>query len=295
MPTQVEAAPRRPAKGVRDVQGHRGGGRLAPENTIPGFLAGVEAGLTGFELDTRLTADGQVVVWHDKTLRPDKCIPTDPALLGARLDHLTMAELRTVDVGSLARPDLPDQRVLPGTRMSTLTEVLDACAEPAARAWWTIEIKVDPRDEREVGNRELLVDSVLAAIHDAGIEERCYVHSFDWAVLELARELDPALRRSALAIDGLTYAPNSAWLGSVRWEEHGADLPSAAAAAGAQVVSPHHTSVDELLVDRAHELGLGVLPWTVNDPSDLLRMKDVGVDGVVTDFPVRAVQLLKDA
>ncbi|HET7398432.1 MAG TPA: glycerophosphodiester phosphodiesterase family protein [Intrasporangium sp.] len=294
MPEQVEAAAR-PSRRVRDVQGHRGGGRLGPENTIPGFLAGVQAGLTGFELDTRLTADGQVVVWHDKTLRADKCIPADPALIGARVDEVTMAQLRTVDVGSLARPGLPDQRILPGTRMSTLPEVLEACAEPAAGAWWTVEIKVDPRDEREVANRRVLVDGVLTAIHQAGIEDRCYVHSFDWAVLELARDLDPVLPRSALAIDGLTYAAGSAWLGSVRWEEHRGDLPSAAAAAGAKVVSPHHTSCDQPLVDRAHELGLGVLPWTVNDPSDLLRMKEIGVDGLVTDFPTRAVELLHDA
>ncbi|MHB1474865.1 MAG: glycerophosphodiester phosphodiesterase family protein [Dermatophilaceae bacterium] len=88
-------------------------------------------------------------------------------------------------------------------------------------------------------------------------------------VLDLARELDQDLPRSAMAVDGVTYAPGSAWLGSVRWEEHGSDLPAAAAALGAQVVAPHHSSCDRAFVGRAHELGLGVLAWTVNEPDDL--------------------------
>ncbi|HEU5145054.1 MAG TPA: glycerophosphodiester phosphodiesterase family protein [Dermatophilaceae bacterium] len=280
------------ASGVFDVEGHRGARGLVPENILPSFLAAFEAGVTGVELDVRLTADGQVVVWHDPTLQPDKC-RSDRGLVGARVDELTLAQLQTVDVGSLTLPAFPRQQPAPGARIATLAGLLADCADPAPDVWWTIELKVDPTDPRERGTRRQLVEGVLQAIHDGGIEERCFVHSFDWAVLDLARELDPTLLRSALAVVGHTYHEGSEWLGSIRWEDHGPDLAAAAAALGAQVVSPHFLTCDRPFVERAHELGLGVLPWTVNEPEDLRRMVEVGVDGLVTDYPDLAVSLLR--
>lgn len=279
------------ASGRFDVEGHRGARGLAPENVLPSFLAAFEAGVTGVELDVRLTADGQVVVWHDPTLQADKC-RSDEGLLGARVDELTLAQLQTVDVGSLTLPAFPRQQAAPGARILTLAELLAECAEPAPEVWWTIEVKVDPTDPRERATRRRLVEGVIQSIHDAGIEDRCFVHSFDWAVLDLSRELDPTLLRSALAVVGQTYREGSEWLGSLRWEDHGPDLAGAAAAAGAQVVAPHFVTCDRGFVDRAHELGLGVLPWTVNEPDDLRRMIGAGVDGLVTDYPDRAVALL---
>lgn len=283
----VGARPGPWALGSLDIEGHRGARGLVPENILPSFLAAFAAGVTGVELDVRLTADGEVVVWHDPTLQADKCL-SDQGLVGARVDELTLAQLQSVDVGTLTLPAFPDQQPAPGARISTLKQLLADCAEVAPHAWWTIELKVDPRDPRERATRGQLVDGVLEAIHEGGIAERCFVHSFDWAVLDLARELDSTLLRSALAVVGQTYRQGSEWLGSVRWEDHGDDLPGAAAAVGAQVVSPHFSSCDGPFVQRAHELGLGVLPWTVNEPEDLRRMIDVGVDGLVTDYPDRA-------
>lgn len=283
----VGARPGPWALGSLDIEGHRGARGLVPENILPSFLAAIDAGATGVELDVRLTADGEVVVWHDPTLQADKCLSAE-GLVGARVDELTLAQLRTVDVGTLTLPAFPEQRPAPGASISTLAELLDACAERAPDLWWTIELKVDPSDPREAATRRQLVEGVLQAIHDGRVEDRCFVHSFDWAVLDLARDLDPDLLRSALAVVGHTYRPGSEWLGSVRWEDHGDDLAAAAAAIGAHVVSPHFLSCDRPFVQRAHELGLGVLPWTVNEPEDLRRMIDVGVDGLVTDYPDRA-------
>lgn len=280
------------ASGGLDVEGHRGARGLAPENVLPSFLAAFAAGVTGVELDVRLTADGQVVVWHDPILQADKCVSYE-GLVGARVDALTLAQLKSVDVGSLTLPAFPDQQPAPGARISTLAELLADCADVAPHVWWTIELKVDPRDPRELATRRQLVEGVLEAIHRGGIADRCFVHSFDWAVLDLARELDATLLRSALAVVGQTYRQGSEWLGSVRWEDHLDDLPGAAAALGAQVVAPHFSSCDQPFVERSHELGLGVLPWTVNEPDDVRRMIDVGVDGLVTDYPDRALAIAR--
>lgn len=272
------------------IQGHRGARGVVPENTIPSFRAAVDAGATGIELDVRLTGDGQVIVWHDPTLQADKCLMTDVDYTDARVDELTLAQLRTVDVGTRTLAAFPHQATHPEARISTLAEVFEACADH--ELWWTVELKVDPGDQAEVASRPQLVDGVLAAIHDTGLETHSLVHSFDWAVLDLARTLDPTLLRSALAVVGQTYAPGSEWLGSVRWEDHGTDLAGAAAAVGAQVVSPHFLTCDAAFVSAAHAVGLAVLPWTVNEPADIARVLEAGVDALVTDYPARAVAIL---
>lgn len=279
------------ASGRFDVEGHRGAAGLAPENTVAGFLAAFEAGATGVELDVRLSADGHVVVWHDPTLRADKC-RSDAGLVGARVDELTLAQLQTVDVGSLTAPEFPHQRAAPGARILTLLQLLEACGDWAPDVWWTIEVKVDPTDHRSRATRSQLVEEVMAVVHRVGVARRCFIHSFDWAVLDAARDLDPGVLRSALAEVGDTYRPGSAWLGSVRWEDHRDDLAGAAAALGAHVVAPDFGACDRDFVTRAHDLGLGVLPWTVNEPDDQHRMVEIGVDGFITDYPDRALALL---
>ena len=288
------AAPPGPwAAGGFDVQGHRGARGLVPENTVPSFLAAVAAGCSGVELDVRLTADRHVVVWHDARVQADKCVFTGPDLTGARIDELTVEQLRTVDVGRRTLAAYPRQAPAPGAKIVTLAELFDAVLPVAPHLWWTIEVKVDPTDPREVATRPALVEAVLASVHRAGVAGRCFVHSFDWSVLELAARLDPGVPRSALAVVGATFAPASPWLGPVDFRAHDGDLAAAARAAGASVVSPHfHTCTTEF-VAGAHRLGLAVLPWTVNAPGDLRRMRAAGVDGVVTDDPDVAVALLR--
>ena len=266
-----------------DLQGHRGARGLAPESTGASFDAAVAAGVTGVELDVRLTRDGDVVVWHDPTLQADKCTFTGEDLTGARVDELSLAQLRTADIGALTLPAFPRQAAAPGSTMLTLDELLERYAD-RADAWWTIEVKCDPTDPREAATREELTGKVVEAIIAAGVEERSFVHSFDWAVLELAERLDPSLLRSALLAGPEQYQPGSPWIGTVDPREHD-DVQAAVAALGAVVLSPHHQWCEPAFVERAHAVGLGVLPWTVNEPDDHARVRAAGVDGLVTDVP----------
>ncbi|WP_347355030.1 glycerophosphodiester phosphodiesterase family protein [Intrasporangium sp.] len=281
------------ADGTIDVEGHRGARGLAPENTLAGVRACIESGASAVEIDVRLTADGHIVLWHDPVLRPGTCRCTAGDLAGARIDALTLEQLRTVDIGSTGHPRFPGQRLDPTARFVTLHEVLTVGVALAPQIWWTIEVKVDPGHPASLATRPALVEGVLAEIHEHGIAKRCFVHSFDWGVLELASRLDPLPLRSALVEVGKTYAPGTPWLGSVRWEQHREDLPGAVAELGACVVGPEYVDVDARLVRRAHDLGIAVLTWTVNEPADLLRMRDLGVDGIVTDYPDRALGLLR--
>ncbi len=279
------------AGGQMDIEGHRGARGLVVENTLPSVTAALEAGATGIEIDVRLTADGHVVVWHDPVLLPEKCRSTRGNLIGARVDELTLDQLRTVDVGSQTLPEFTTQRAAPGAQIATLAEVIALGESYASNTWWTVEVKIDPTDKREVDRREQLVEATLAAVHQVGVDRRCFVHSFDWAVLDLSRELDPGVLRSALTV-ARHFSVGSPWTGSVDPAEYDEDLISGVAALGASVVSPGFALVDADLVRRAHALDIGVLTWTVNESDDLTRMLDLGVDGIVTDYPDRALELV---
>ncbi|WP_323100119.1 glycerophosphodiester phosphodiesterase family protein [Intrasporangium sp. YIM S08009] len=289
----AEAPSRGPwASGRFDVEGHRGAKGLVVENTLASFTAAFDAGVTGVELDVRLTADGELVVWHDPVLLPLKCRAASPELVGRRVDELTLEQLRTVDVGSQGLAGFPGQRTDPGARIPTLREVVGHGLDRAPHVWWTIELKVDPRDRTEVARRDELLDGVLDVVHDLGVDDRCFVHSFNWSVLERAREVAPDVARSALVESGVTWVPGSPWTGGVDVAAHGDDVAAGAAEVGAHVLSPEHVLVDAALVDRAHDLGLGVLPWTVNDPDHVRAVVAAGVDGLVSDYPDRALAVV---
>ncbi|MCU1538190.1 MAG: hypothetical protein JWP82_2541 [Humibacillus sp.] len=296
MPSGVAVQSRAPGSAHRwrargfDVQGHRGAKGLVVENTLESITAAHEAGATGIELDVRLSSDGEVVVWHDSHLLAQK-VRSDEGLVGARVADLTLAQLRTVDVGSQTIETFPGQRPAPGAHLATLAEVLTLGLGTTGDVWWTVELKVDPTDPREVATRPLLVAAVLENLHDAGMDAHCFVHSFDWAVLEVSCALAPAVARSALVEAGTTWVLGSPWTGTVRVEDH-PDVCVGAAEVGAHVIAPEHVLVDGAFVQRANALGLGVLPWTVNDLDRMRALVDLGVDGVVTDYPDRARRLV---
>lgn len=288
------------------VQGHRGARGLVVESTLAGFARAWELGVGGVELDVLLTADDQVVVWHDPVLLPDKVRCEAADYVGALVAELTLEQLRTVDVGSRTLAAFPGQQPVPGARIPLLREVFDAAAAAGWAGWFTVEIKSVPSLPALVPKRDRLVAEAMAQIHAAGVAQRSLVHSFDWAVLQFAEREDPSLLRSALASYAETFVPDSPWLGGLEYADFGGDLVAAVVALGAQVVSPAYqhrpgTSLrdadfalacDGDFVARAHESGLAVLPWTVNEIPDAAALLAVGVDGLVTDYPDRMLPLL---
>jgi len=249
---------------------HRGNRVACPENTLAAFRRALEDGADLLETDLYLSADGAFVCIHDPTL--DRT--TDGR---GPVEARTLAGLKAVSA-SCGRPEFAAERI------PTLAEVFQACAD-VPDLWWVVEVKLDPTDPREVATRHTLLDGVLGEINAAGLRERTFVHSFDWAVLELSHRLDPQVPRSALAEVGDTWRPGSPWTGRVRWEDHNGDLASAAAELGVAVLSPDAPGCDAGLVAGAHDRGIAVLPWTVNDLAEVDRLAAAGVRWIVTDDP----------
>jgi glycerophosphoryl diester phosphodiesterase len=253
-----------------EVQGHRGAKGLRPENTLPGFAHAFETGVDAVELDVGLTADGVLVLHHDQALNRRICAGSEYA--GRRIRELTLAQIKTVDAGRTS------PHPLPGTPIPTLEEVCGLLDRYDPRPLLAIEVKTDPGWSRaEVVE---CVAEVARVVRAYGMQDRSRILGFDWRVLTAARRLAPEFGRVALA-ERKTLAPGSEWL-----EGRSADdWISGAADVHADMISPEDVITSPEVVRDAHEAGLGVAVWTVNEPPEMERFLDLGVDAIITDRP----------
>ena len=269
-----------------ELQGHRGARGLFPENTVDGFQAAFALGVTAFELDVGMTADGVVVVTHDLALNPD--IARDPtgAWLpdrGPTIRSLTYEALRQYDVGRL-RPGsdyaalYAEQRPIDGARIPSLAMVLAAVPQ----AFFNIEIKTDPRYPGDTVRPEILAEAVLREIDTADAGDRVMIESFDWRGPRHVRTLRPAMRLAWLTRDETVRHAEKWWDRDVS-----GTVPAAVAVEGGDTWAPHYPDLTRDALDEAHALGLKVIPWTVNDPAAIARLIDWGVDGLISDYPNR--------
>ncbi len=295
-----------------DVQGHRGARGLKPESTLPSFESALDELVTTLELDLHFTADGRLVVWHDPFVDPAKCRlgegappgapdPDDPA---TPADDLRISALTFAELGAYRCDRNPDPQAFPaqdslGTDLAgdryefiALEELFDFVdlyvesgakddeqRQHASRVRYNIETKRVPASPELIGDdfdgvtAGAFEQALLDLIDERGIVDRVTVQSFDhrslWAI---------AATGSDVQLSALTPG---------RAAPDFADL----AARGAQVWSPNFRAVDAESLAAAREAGLLVLPWTVNDPADMRRLAELGVDGLITDRPDLARRL----
>lgn len=297
-----------------DIQAHRGGLGLVSESTLAAFANALELGVTTLEMDTQITRDNIAVVTHDRQISNKKCLDTQPVsegdpqypYVGKYIKDLTLAQVKTLDCGSLALPDFPEQRLVPGATMPTLKEVLALVnSYQAEGVLLNIETKVEAGTPQETAPRELFVKTVLGEIHAAGLLKQATIQSFDWGALMLVKELEPGLPVIALT-NGQQFLQAgmpgaSPWLGGIDIDDFDGDLVRAVVSFGADAISPVHgdpqnghygdpgyieyTTPD--LVDQAHAAGLKVIPWTLDDEATMNRQLENRVDGMITDYPDR--------
>lgn len=297
-----------PASAI-ELQGHRGARGLMPENTLPAFEAGIAAGVDVLELDTGITSDGHVVVRHDIRLSPDKARDGDGnwvAAPGPLIHALTLAELRRYDVGR-ARPDsstarhFRGQAAIDGTPIPTLAEVLALGRRPGNdQLRFNIETKLTPLAPDDTVAPDVFARTLLDAITTAGVADRVTIQSFDWRTLRIVRRLAPAIPTVCLTaerdwLDNLQIGQPGAspWTAGIDVDDHDGSPAQAVKAAGCAVWSPYFRDLTPPRLAEAHAHGLQVVVWTVDQPADIKRLADMGVDGIITDYPDRAAEVLK--
>lgn len=303
MPPVLELAAEPPGL---DLQAHRGGRGEHTEESLAAFAEALELGVGTLELDTHLTQDGAVVVWHDDTIKPQKCRDTAPGTagdpeypyVGDRVEELDLAQLKTLDCGFAQLPGFPDQEVATGHRIAVLADVFALVhRHGASRVRLNIETKVEDGQAGGAGMVDL-TRAVVAQIQSSGLMDRTTVQSFDWSALNLVQELEPRLVVVALAADagslGAGTMGRAAQLGGIDIDDHSGSLVRAAAAQGYDVVSPRASMVTGEMVREAREEGLRVIPWTVNTVPEMKRLMALGVDGMITDYPSRLRAVMED-
>ncbi|HEX6141908.1 MAG TPA: glycerophosphodiester phosphodiesterase [Geminicoccaceae bacterium] len=285
-----------------DLQGHRGARGLAPENTLPGFETALRIGVTTLELDLGMSRDGELVVSHDPRLDPD--LTRDPAGRwleppGPRLLDLDLEQIQAFDVGR-SRPgsdhaeDFPEQRPADGARVPTLAEVVALTRRLGADAVrFNVETKLSPLEPDLAPPPEVFARELVEEIRALGIAGRTTVQSFDWRTLRVVNERAPEVRTVCLTaerrwLDTLERwrAGASPWLAGLDADDF-ESVPDLVGAAGCEVWSPYHGDLAAADLARAHALGLEVVVWTVNDRESMAHLIDLGVDGIITDYPDR--------
>lgn len=292
------AAPAANAAGSFDLEAHRGGRGLRPENTLASFGNALQLGVSTLELDTGITKDGVVVVSHERTISPLECggDPTKPAnpYIGRTIHSLTYAQIKTLDCGWRRSTDslAQTQERVPGTHMPRLADVFKLAARYGAKdVQFNIETKLDPTAPGETVDPDTFARKVIAEIRKAHVTKRSLLQSFDWRTLKIARKVAPSLRRVALAQPANVY-PKSPWTAGIAVKTRDAIENGEAAflvknELKADVISPVATSTTPKLVKTSHNLGLPVIPWTVNEKADMGKLIDMGVDGLISDYPDR--------
>jgi len=238
---------------------------LFPENTLPGFQAAIDAGADSIECDIMATRDEILVVHHDYTIGE---------LL---IRSLTLKEIKQYDCGA-ANPEFPLQKSIPGTIIPTLEELLVLMSHSSVRL--NLEIKRDARHPEWTLAPPVLAQKILAAVKSKKLKTQVYYSSFDVEVLRAIRNID------ATATIGLIFA-------SREIPEIPEKIVECARILRVAVFSPKDSYLkNREQVNSLQNMGFRVIPWTVNNPNRWEELIEMGVDGIITDYPKGLLEYL---
>lgn len=292
-----------------DLQGHRGARGLLAENTLPSFALALQAGVSTLELDVVVTRDDVLVISHDPALNPDITRDAQGQFLqskGPDIRQLTFEQLQSYDVGrinpsSRYAQTFSSQKGQDGVRIPKLKDLFELVkAQGHTQVKFAIETKITPQRPDQTPDPERFVQLLLQEIREHGMRERVQILSFDWRILQAVQKLAPGMPTVYLtaqlpALDnlGIQSKQASAWTAGFQHAQYGS-VPRMIRAAGGTHWSSFWRELDAQKVREAQSLGLKVLAWTVNDRLSMGQMLDLGVDGLVTDRPDIATELLKE-
>lgn len=272
-----------------EIQGHRGARGLAPENTIPAFLTALEIGVPTLEMDVVITKDEEVVVSHEPWFSRSICRLPDGRRIpyyqtrSHRIFAMTYEDVAAFDAGSLVHARFPDQKLesAPKPLLRDVIRTSNARADELGRPRpdFSIETKSRPSWEgRYHPDPSTFARLLIGVLEDEGVARRSIIQSFDVRTLREARRTAEHIRLSLLVIRRRAQRPaaNLSRLGFTP-----------------DIYSPDQRAVDPPLVRRVHEQGMRLIPWTVNDLARMRELKAMGCDGLITDFPDRAMTLVE--
>lgn len=252
------------------VEGHRGVQSLHPENTMPSFEAAIALNVDFIECDLLASSDGEIVIHHDYKVE------------GRPIHAMSLSEIKQIDCGSFHNREFPLQTLCPNAKIPLLKELFEmvkTSTHPhAKKICFNLEIKNDPaHPEYTLGVQEL-AKKIVSIVKEYGFASRVYYSAFDPEVLLAIKKEDP---EAILALLYFAIIPPL----SLKGGEWLSSLLDTAARIGAHILSPHESLLNSEVVSLLKKRQLEVIPWTVNDPARVEELREMGVDGIITDYP----------
>jgi glycerophosphoryl diester phosphodiesterase len=290
------------------IVGHRGAAGLAPENTLTAFALAAELGIDAIELDVLLTADGELVVHHDFRLNPETTRLPDGSGVGnsqrlpikdLTVDQLKKYTVGRIDPGARYEKRYPSQQPADGESIPTLREVIALLRQKAApdlELW--IEIKTSPEAPELTPPVHTVADAVAQVVLSEKFVPRTRILSFDWRALARIQKTAPDIPTVYLTsrykqFKPLNRAVTLSWTAGIDPADFGGSVPRMIKAAGGRYWGAKHTQISAKQIQESHDLGIAVYVWTVDAVSDMHRLLQLGVDGIVTNRPDRLQSLLR--
>jgi glycerophosphoryl diester phosphodiesterase len=268
-----------------DVQGHRGARGLMPENTIPAFLLALDSGVTTLEMDLAVTKDRQLVVSHEPWMNAAICSDPSGKSIAPKEEtkhnifQMTYEQVRQYDCGAIGNQRFPQQMKM-SVHKPLLVDVIKEVEKHIRNKTnyevdYNIEIKSDPKGDNKFHPAPPEFSELVFSLIDQYLPlDRVVIQSFDFRVLKYWHEKHPEVRLAALVENLHTIDENIKDLGFV---------PA--------IYSPEYRLLSKGEIRRVHELGMRVIPWTINDKKEMEELKSWGVDGLITDYPNLAREL----
>lgn len=264
-----------------DKQGHRGCRGLMPENTIPAMIHAIQLGVNTLEIDVVVTGDSQLIVSHEAffhhniSTKPDGSLVTAAEEKSLNIFKMPYAETKKYDVGMKLHPGFPQQKKIPAIK-PLLADLIDSVElyirqNNLPPVFYNIETKSSPlTDGLFHPAPPAYVDRVVQMMRDKKIEGKSNIQSFDFRTLQYLKQKYPSIKTGAL-IDGSDKRTP---------EEHITALGFTP-----DSYSPHFSLVTPAVVTACRQHRMRLIPWTVNDKATIEKLKGMGVDGIITDYP----------
>lgn len=289
-----------------DKQAHRGGKSLYPENTIPAMKNALKMNITTLEMDLAITKDKKVILSHDAFLSPELVTKPDGTYIPKdsgfyyKIYEMPYAKIKTFDVGLKKLNNYPDQKKMK-TQKPLFSDVIDECEAYARELkrplpFYNIETKTRPfSDNIFHPEPKEFVDLMMKIIVEKKIQDRVIIQSFDPRTLEILHKEYPEIMTALLVekVDDKKRAQQQAYFKNIPVEKFKMYPDHLSGVAGDMkflsftpaIYSPEHNLVTPQLVKECHLLGMKVIPWTVNTKERLKELKEMGIDGVISDDP----------
>ena len=288
------------------IYGHRGARGDLPENTLESFKYLFDNGINAYETDILISKDLVPVITHDFRLDPSLTKDKEGNWIkdeNIKIFDLTYDEISKFDVGSLNKLTrygrrFVNQRSLENQKIPKLSELLELSSKNVLQNLLiNLEIKSTPDEKNLTPDPKDLVQIVLNEINNSNLKDKVIISSFDWRILREVKKQSPEIPRAYLTFQqekGMkikkTIYSKSPWIDHIPLTIV-YDLPKIIKELGGSAWHPYYKDINKKAVKDAHDNNLPVNVWTVNDEDDMLKMIEYGVDGIMTDYPLRLKNL----